>query len=81
MQLAIDAPTGERYSVADVRAVARHELGHVLGLGHHGSARSVMAPLVVAERLDDGDRTALRALYALPVGARCPLPAPLLATR
>jgi hypothetical protein len=71
VQLAVAAPTGQRYTVDDVRAVARHELGHVLGLAHHAAPRSVMAPLVTAERLDVTDREALRVLYALPVGARC----------
>ena len=67
-------PEGERYSVEDVRAVARHELGHALGLAHHAAPTSVMAPLVRAERLTDEDRATLRALYALPIGARCTLP-------
>ena len=71
VRLAIFAPSGERYSVDDVRAVARHELGHALGLAHHAAPTSVMAPLVRAERLSDDDRATLRALYALPIGARC----------
>ncbi|MBW8769573.1 MAG: matrixin family metalloprotease [Gemmatimonadetes bacterium] len=75
VRLAIFAPDGARYSVDDVRAVARHELGHALGLAHHAAPTSVMAPLVRAERLSDDDRATLRALYALPVGARCSLPA------
>jgi hypothetical protein len=74
VRLAIFAPGGERYSVDDVRAVVRHELGHALGLAHHAAPTSVMAPLVRAERLTDDDRATLRALYALPIGARCSLP-------
>jgi len=74
VRLAIFAPDGVRYSLDDVRAVARHELGHVLGLAHHAAPTSVMAPLVRAERLSDDDRATLRALYALPLGARCSLP-------
>jgi predicted Zn-dependent protease len=73
VRLAVFAPDGERYSIDDVRAVARHELGHALGLGHHAAPTSVMAPLVRAEQLTDGDRATLRALYALPIGARCSL--------
>jgi len=76
VRLAVFAPGGVRYSVEDVRAVARHELGHALGLAHHAAPTSVMAPLVRAERLTDEDRATLRALYALPIGARCPLPSP-----
>ena len=76
VRLAVFAPGGVRYSVEDVRAVVRHELGHALGLAHHAAPTSVMAPLVRAERLTDEDRATLRALYALPIGARCSLPLP-----
>lgn len=54
-----------------VRLLARHEFGHVLGLGHHAAPRSVMAPVVGATTLAAGDRAALRVLYALPPGAAC----------
>jgi hypothetical protein len=71
VRLAVFAPGAVRYSVEDVRAVARHELGHALGLAHHRAPSSVMAPLVRAERLTEDDRSTLRALYSLPIGARC----------
>jgi hypothetical protein len=74
VRLAIAAPTGARYGLDDTRAVARHELGHALGLAHHAAANSVMAPLVRVDRLSADDRAALRLLYALPVGARCTAP-------
>ena len=76
IRLAVFAPGGERYSLDDVRAVARHELGHALGLAHHAAPTSVMAPLVRAEKLTDEDRATLQALYALPIGARCALTVP-----
>ena len=71
VRLAVYAPGAVRYAVDDVRAVARHEFGHVLGLAHHAAPSSVMSPLVRAERLSDGDRATLWALYGLPIGARC----------
>lgn len=69
--LAIAAPGGTPYLPRDVHAVAQHEMGHALGLAHHRSRRSVMSPLVAAERVGNDDRAVLRALYALPVGATC----------
>ncbi len=69
--LAASAPKGSTYQPRDVRAVAQHEMGHVLGLGHHASPVSIMAPLVGADRVSDADRGVLRALYSLPVGTRC----------
>jgi hypothetical protein len=71
VRLAVFSPDAVRYSLPDVRAVARHEMGHALGLAHHRAPSSLMAPLVRTERLTDGDRATLRALYALPIGARC----------
>ena len=71
VRLAVFAPGKVRYSVDDVRAVARHELGHALGLAHNRAPSSVMAPLVRAEHLSAEDRATLRALYSLPIGARC----------
>jgi predicted Zn-dependent protease len=67
--LARTAPNGAPYLPRDVRAVTQHEIGHALGLAHHASPASVMAPMVTAERIGDADRAVLRALYALPVGA------------
>ena len=71
VRLALTSADGASFDVADVRTVARHELGHVLGLAHHGAAKSVMAPRVQSDRLQPGDEAALRLLYAMPVGARC----------
>jgi hypothetical protein len=71
VKLALTSADGAPFDVADVRTVARHELGHVLGLAHHAAAKSVMAPRVQSDRLLPGDEAALRLLYALAVGARC----------
>jgi hypothetical protein len=71
VRLAVTSGDGIPLEAVDVRAVARHEFGHVLGLAHHAAAKSVMAARVQTERLHAGDVDALRLLYSLPIGARC----------
>ena len=70
VELALHAAPSASYTPSDVRIVAQHELGHVLGLAHHPPPTSIMAAEPVAvggpSRLD---REALRALYARGVRA------------
>ena len=60
-----------RATSADVRAVAAHEFGHVLGLVHQTGARSAMMAGVRADGPSARDRAVLRAWYALPDAAAC----------
>jgi hypothetical protein len=69
VELAVGPSPSARWTPSDVRVVAQHELGHVLGLAHHARASSIMAGAPVAGRPSALDRAALRALYAVRRGS------------
>lgn len=68
IQLALRLPDGRAVTRDGVRAIARHEVGHLLGLDHPRDASSVMAAQVFVTELNEADRRTARLVYDLPPG-------------
>jgi hypothetical protein len=66
--LAVHHNQGEVLDEDSMRAMALHEIGHLLGLDHTRDSMSVMAPKVRVRQLSDADRATVRLIYALPAG-------------
>jgi hypothetical protein len=66
--LAMRASNGRLLDGRSIRAIALHEVGHLLGLNHSGGAHDIMAPVVSARDLSDADRATAVLLYSLPPG-------------
>lgn len=61
--------TGAPIPAEWVAAIARHEAGHALGLGHTGDSTSIMFPTSRTSHIGTADRATLRLLYTLPPGS------------
>jgi hypothetical protein len=66
--LAIHHSQGDQLDEQAMRAMAMHEIGHLLGLDHTTDNQSIMAARVRVRELSDMDRATVRLLYALPAG-------------
>jgi hypothetical protein len=66
--LSTHASDGGAQDPTSLRAVALHEVGHLLGLDHCADATNVMAPWVQVASLSRADRETVRRLYAMPLG-------------
>ncbi|MBK6490114.1 MAG: matrixin family metalloprotease [Gemmatimonadetes bacterium] len=66
--LAVHHRTGELLDTAATRAIALHEVGHLIGLDHTTDTTSIMTPRVRVKVLSPADLATARLLYLLPSG-------------
>ncbi|HZF67401.1 MAG TPA: matrixin family metalloprotease [Gemmatirosa sp.] len=66
--LALHHRDGAPLDTAQVRAIALHEIGHLIGLDHTTDATNIMAPKVRVRELSLADQSTARLLYSVPAG-------------
>jgi hypothetical protein len=65
VELSVRNMLGGLQDTLTLRAVALHEVGHVIGLEHSPDERDIMAPWVVARQISDRDRATAGAIYGV----------------
>lgn len=68
ISLAVHHRDGVQLDFDSMRAMALHEIGHLLGLDHTSDRESIMAPRVRVRALSGADRATAELLYAVPPG-------------
>ncbi|MGQ0766428.1 MAG: matrixin family metalloprotease [Gemmatimonadota bacterium] len=68
IMLAVHHRNGEPLDTAAMRAIALHEVGHVIGLDHTRDSTSIMASRVRVRQISATDRATAQLLYSLPPG-------------
>lgn len=69
IQLALAHPGGGTVTPPQIRAIALHEVGHLLGLDHAEAAEHIMSARIRVRDLTDADRATVRLLYSIPAGS------------
>lgn len=69
IQLAIQHPAGGIVTPPQMRAIALHEVGHLLGLDHASDSENIMAARVRVRELSEADKATVRLLYSMPAGS------------
>lgn len=67
--LALHHRDGHALDTAAIRAIALHEVGHLLGLDHTADETSIMTPRVRVRDLSNADRATVKLVYSLPAGS------------
>ena len=65
VELSVRNMLGGIQDTTTLRAVALHEVGHVIGLEHSPDERDIMAPWVVARQISERDRATASAIYGV----------------
>ena len=66
--LAVHHRGGEPLDSSAVRAIALHEVGHLIGLDHTQDSANIMTPKVRVKELSAADRATARLIYTVPPG-------------
>src|SRR6185437_5286799 len=69
--LALHHNAGEALDDSSVKAIALHEVGHLLGLDHTSDTTDIMTARVRVRDLSNADRATMKLLYSLPPGSVC----------
>jgi hypothetical protein len=68
IQLGLAHPSGGTVTPPQMRAIALHEVGHLLGLDHAHAADNIMSARIRVRELTEADRATVQLLYSVPAG-------------
>ena len=68
IQVALRSGSGRLFNPDQLYAIALHEVGHLLGLGHTADTTAIMTPRVRVLQLSPLDVATMRLIYELPPG-------------
>ncbi len=67
--IALHHNRGASLDPSAIRAIALHEIGHLLGLDHSADTTNIMTARVRVRDLSEADKATMRLIYALPPGS------------